>query len=115
MKKTKVVRFSCNHNCGGAVRLCGDAKLKPALSGWRTLLGGADHRLCGVGDFAEDRRIYHPAQQLFLLGQGKISQGPGHHHRRSLVIIAVVLVVCSVFFQWKAYRDQLGRAADQNI
>ena len=24
------------------------------------------------------------------------------------VIIAVVLVVCSVFFQWKAYRDQLG-------
>ena len=24
------------------------------------------------------------------------------------VIIAVVLIVCSVFFQWKAYRDQLG-------
>ena len=24
------------------------------------------------------------------------------------IIIAVVLVVCSVFFQWKAYRDQLG-------
>lgn len=24
------------------------------------------------------------------------------------IIIAVVLIVCSVFFQWKAYRDQLG-------
>ena len=28
------------------------------------------------------------------------------------VIIAVVLVVCSVFFQWKAYRDQLGEPQD---